>query len=504
MLTSRFNRPILRACMLLSTLAGGVVTPALAQPADRIGAINRAITVAQTANPGTWFLAAELEPEDGTWIVDVKSAPPGGGTLFRTEIDAFNFNVRRVRTDSESASKASKNAAEIAAHAAAAVTLEQAMQTATAASPSGAVISEVELELQNSPPGLFYEVRMLVSGVASVLRVDARSGDVAGGGGGGNGDNGNGGGSGGGSGGTPPVAGPIDSLADAIDAVPLISPDGLIKESRFEVKKGVATYKLEVIRPDNTIVEYTLNPAGTVIKTSRKPVSSRTASEVAFIRANIGNASITLSRAITAVLDANPGSAALEAKWEREHGRLAAKVKIRQGARVATAVVDAQTGFLTGGLRPMPPLSTVVDISGAIAAAVGAVPGTTPMKLELEREISGPVYKVQVVNTVTLSSWIVWLDGNSGAVYWIRPDPLNVGERRKFAARVAQLGQLSGTFQQAADLTLPNPNPNGTVVREIEIGFQRGVIGYEVDLVTGKTRSKFFVNGMTGAVTRRK
>ncbi len=240
------------------------------------------------------------------------------------------------------------------------------------------------------------------------------------------------------------------------------------------------------------------------MKAEPEAVSARDGAKIAFVRANIASATISLAQGIRTALEQNPGGVATSAEWDSEGGRLVAKVRVRVGSKVATAYVDAQTGFVTGGPTTPPPPTTTIDMNTALTTAATLVAGAQPFKVELDSEVFGPVWEVQVINLADFTSRVVKVNATTGAVISNTARVLSRGDRRQAQAEGALLGNLTLSFAQAAAAALPNPNPAGAFAREVEIDIERGRIGYEVEVRTGKSSAKWFVDGQTGALTRKR
>ncbi len=527
---------LLSGSVALVAFAGST---AFAQPADRAGAITQAISAAQAAAPGTWLVSAELEPDNGSWIVDVKTVSTNGARQTRARVNAFTFAMGRVRVDTLSASSAAQMAAMVAAQPGATVSLSNALSTAATLAPAGAGLRGVEFELENSPPGLFYDVSFDDAGVIRVVRVSATApispppGGGGGGGGGGTGggtddppgdDNGGGGGGGGAGGGTgggtddPPgddnggggggtggvSLGALPTLQSAILAIATLDPAALILEAKNEIRDGAPIYKVVIADSAGALFEYKISPAGAIIELEPEAKDAEDAAVIAALIAKAGSLGINLSGAAQQAADANPGATLLDVEWEIEHARLVVQVRLRlEGAEIKVRF-DAITGQPLTNTNPGPGGAGVIALGDALTAAAGAAPGLVALEVELETEDAGPAFDIRMVNPVTFSAQVVRVDATTGDVLGVTPITLSKRDRKEIKAEIARLAQLVITFDAAAAAVLPSPNPAGAHVRSVEVEVHKGRIGYSVEVMTGKAKSKFFVDGVTAQVTRRK
>lgn len=506
---------LLSGSVALVAFAGST---AFAQPADRAGAITQAISAAQAAAPGTWFVSAELEPDNGSWIVDVKTVSTNGARQTRAQVNAFTFAMGRVRVDTLSASSAAQMAAMVAAQPGATVSLSNALSTAATLAPAGAGLRGVEFELENSPPGLFYDVSFDDAGVIRVVRVSATApiSPPAGGGGGGGGgsgtgggtddppgdDNGGGGGAGGGTGGVS--LGALPTLQSGILAIATLDPSALILEAKNEIRNGAPIYKVVIADSAGALFEYKISPAGAIIELEPKAKDAEDVAVIAALIAKAGLLGINLSGAAQQAEDANPGATLLDVEWEIEHARLVAQARLRlEGAEIKVRF-DAITGQPLTNTNPGPGGAGVIALGNALTAAAGAAPGLVALEVELEIEDAGPAFDIRMVNPVTLSAQVVRVDATTGDVLRVTPITLSKRDRKEIKGEIARLAQLVVTFDAAAATVLPRPNPAGAYVRSVEVEVHKSRIGYSVEVMTGKAKSKYFVDGVTAQVTRRK
>lgn len=502
---------LLSGSVALVAFAGST---AFAQPADRAGAITQAISAAQAAAPGTWLVSAELEPDNGSWIVDVKTVSTNGARQTRARVNAFTFAMGRVRVDTLSASSAAQMAAMVAAQPGATVSLSNALSTAATLAPAGAGLRGVEFELENSPPGLFYDVSFDDAGVIRVVRVSATAPiSPPPGGGGGGGGGGTGGGTddppgddnGGGGGGTGGVSlGALPTLQSAILAIATLDPAALILEAKNEIRDGAPIYKVVIADSAGALFEYKISPAGAIIELEPEAKDAEDAAVIAALIAKAGSLGINLSGAAQQAADANPGATLLDVEWEIEHARLVVQVRLRlEGAEIKVRF-DAITGQPLTNTNPGPGGAGVIALGDALTAAAVAAPGLVALEVELETEDAGPAFDIRMVNPVTFSAQVVRVDATTGDVLGVTPITLSKRDRKEIKAEIARLAQLVITFDAAAAAVLPSPNPAGAHVRSVEVEVHKGRIGYSVEVMTGKAKSKFFVDGVTAQVTRRK
>lgn len=137
---------------------------------------------------------------------------------------------------------------------------------------------------------------------------------------------------------------------------------------------------------------------------------------------------ISLSSAISAAVGATPGSVFLELELETEVGRSFYKIKTATGnpVRVRESIVDARTRriwsttLLPAAIQKVRDAARVLSRTGQLTVSPGQaeqnvlaqVPGATIVKMELEPEGSGLVYKIDaMVGTKTFLMQVNAING---------------------------------------------------------------------------------------------
>lgn len=122
---------------------------AIAQPADRPAAFTQAINAALTLSPGLNFYEAKLENDNGVWLFDIELFNTGGTLKTEYEIDALTFAVLKNEVESTTSAEQAEFLAIAALLGGAGVTPAQAVTAVTPRTPLGAQFEQIEREIQS-------------------------------------------------------------------------------------------------------------------------------------------------------------------------------------------------------------------------------------------------------------------------------------------------------------------------------------------------------------------
>ena len=472
-------------CSVLTAagLFGAAVSSAMAQPADRPAAFQSAIATSLAISPGYFLREASLENDSGYWKFEVEVVSSNGLTRLKHDLDASTLAVLRTRNESMSSSKIAQVQAMLAAFGSATITYQQAFALVIPRTPFGTQLAQVETGVEGGHPT--YKFDFSDSTSTSRVNIDAQAGAPTGGGGGG---------------GTP-GAGDItldQAIAIAIAAYPgarIIETEFEASDHRWEIElitaAGVAR-KLRIATPGGAILSDDLHLRG-----REKACDDR-------LRLNgLPSATITLAQARVIATNAAPGSTAIKAEWEFEHGVLVAKVTVQDAVGVRVILVNGATGAIvtptvvTGTTtQPVP----VIDAAGAVAAALASSPGAAVTSVEMEPKGGRQFYKVKTITLTTpLRLRELVVDGKTGVVWSSTLLPMSAAYLPTARDFVRLLPNATKTFANAQSIALATLQDGQ--IQSIELEPEQGTfLEYSVKVLVGVKTFELAIDSRTGAV----
>lgn len=478
----RSARPTFAALALVA-----LVSPALAQPADRPAAFQSAIAAGQALAPSLVFYEAELKNDDGTWIFDVEFVNSAGTAITEYEILASTFAVRSQEFETATGAKAAEIQAVLQRFSTATVTLSAAFTTASQRVPAGGLLEKVAKEVQ-SGQGV-YDFRYIVPGNRDArVRVNASSGAPTGG------DQ---------PGGSLPPSGSI-TLEQAINQASLATTAGRVLEAEFESDEG--KFEVKVINSEGGYVKYEYAAVGGTLLRSETDLKSRSdAAEKRFINQLLNSAAITLPQAIASARAAAAGATPIKAEWELEKALLVAKIVMQDATGLRTFYFDASTG---GSTTPPPPTNPaplpdpLITIQAAITAALAATPGSTALEVEYEIEGGRPFYQVKSILNNPPRLFYSLVDARTGRVWLTNQIPWN----SSFRQRILNVFNIINTATISFEAAIANarssigggqitkielrPNGSGRLVYRIDAIIDTRMFELQVDAGSGDVRPR--------------
>lgn len=473
---------VLSACVAAACLSGGVPS-ALAQPADRPAAFQSAIAGSLAISPGYALAEASLENDSGQWKFEVQVVSSNGMTMLEHELDASTFAVLRTRNKSLSSSKISQLQTMLAAFGSATINYQQAFALAVPRTPFGTQMVQVETGVEGGHAT--YKFDFSDGATTSRVNIDAQTGAPTGGGGGG---------------GTP-GAGDItleQAIAIAVGAYPgarIIQTEFEASDHRWEIElitaAGVAR-KLRIATPGGAILSDDLHLRG-----REKKCDDR-------LRLNgLSGATITLAQAMVVATGAAPGSTAIKAEWEFEHGVLVAKVTVQDSVGVRVILVSGVTGavvtpaVVTGTTTQPAP---IVDSAGAVAAALASSPGAAVTSVEMELKGGRQFYKVKTITLATpLRLRELVVDGKTGVVWSSTLLPMSAAYLPTARDFVRLLPTATKTFANAQSIAMATLQDGQ--IQSIELEPEQGTfLEYGVKVLVGEKLFELVIDSRTGAV----
>ncbi len=476
------RRSVLAVSAAAACLSGGVPS-VLAQPADRPAAFQSAISTSLAISPGYALAEASLENDDGQWKFEVQVVAASGMTMLEHELDASSFAVLRTRNKSLSSSKISQLQTMLAAFGSATINYQQAFTLAVPRTPFGTQMVQVETGIEGGHAT--YKFDFSDGTTTSRVNIDAQAGAPTGGGGGG---------------GTP-GSGDItldQAIAIAIGAYPgarIIETEFEASDHRWEIElitaAGVAR-KLRIATPGGAILSDDLHLRG-----REKKCDDR-------LRLHgLSAATITLAQSMIIATNSAAGSTAIKAEWEFEHGVLVAKVTVQDSVGVRVILVNGATGSIvtptvvTGTTTPPAP---VVDVAGAVAAALANSPGAAVTTVEMELKGGRQFYKVKTITLATpLRLRELVVDGKTGVVWSSTLLPMSAAYLPTARDIVRLLPTAIKTFANAQSIALATLQDGQ--IQSIELEPEQGAfLEYGVKVLVGEKLFELVIDSRTGAV----
>ena len=476
-------------------LAAG--SPALAQPANRPAAFQSAIGASLALAPGWVFYEASLENDGGQWKFEVDVVAANGMTMLEYEVDASTFAVLRSRNKSLSSSKISQIQSTLAAFGAATITYPQAIALAAGRTPFGTQMQQIEVGVESAHATYKFDFSDSLGSVQRV-NVDAVTGGASTGGSSGGG--GGGGSGGGGCGGGMPAPGDL-TLDQAIAVANSVYPGARILETEFEASDH--RWEIKLVTAQGVARKLRIaSPGGAILSDDTRLRGREDSADDNLRLHSLSGAAITLAQAKALALNFAPGTTARKAGWEYEHGRLVAKVEVDDSIGPRTILVDASDGsqvIPTPDAAPAAAPAPLVDVAGATAATIAAVPGSAPISLEMELKGGRQFYKVKVLSLATpLRLREIVVDGKTGVVWSNTLLPMSAAYLPTARLIVQLLPTATRTFASANQIAVATLADGQ--VQSIELESQGSFLTYNVDVLVGTKMFELVIDSRTGAV----
>ncbi len=474
--------------MVLS--AGAIIlaagSPARAQPANRPAAFQSAIGTSLALAPGWVFFESSLENDGGQWKFEVDVVAANGMTMLEYEVDATSFAVLRTRNKSLSSSKISEIQTTLVALGAASITYQQAIALAIPRTPFGTQMQQIEVGVENAHATYKFDFADSLGAVQRV-NVDAVSGTPAGTGGGGGG------------GGTP-APGDL-TLEQAIAVANGAYSGARILETEFEASDH--RWEIKLVTAQGVARKLRIaSPGGAILSDDARLRGREDSADDNLRIHSLSNAAITLAQAKVLALGFAPGSTARKAGWEYEHGRLVAKVEVDDSIGTRTILVDASSGSQVTPTPDVPPAAQpapLVDVAGATAAAIAAVPGSAAVSVDMELKGGRQFYKVKVLSlALPLRLREIVVDGKTGVVWSNTLLPMSTSYLPTARQIVQLLPTANQTFANANQIAIATLADGQ--VQSIEIESQGAFLTYNVDVLVGVKMFELVIDSRTGAV----
>ena len=474
------------------TLSAGAIflaagSPALAQPANRPAAFQSAIGASLALAPGWVFYESSLENDGGQWKYEVDVVAANGMTMLEYEVDATSFAVLRTRNKSLSSSKISEIQTTLAALGAATITYQQAIALAVPRTPFGTQMQQIEVGVESAHATYKFDFADSLGAVQRV-NVDAVTGTPAGTSGGG-----------GGGGGTP-APGDL-TLEQAIAVANGAYPGARILETEFEASDH--RWEIKLVTAQGVARKLRIaSPGGAILSDDARLRGREESADDTLRIHSLSSAAITLAQAKVLAVGFAPGSTARKAGWEYEHGRLVAKVEVDDSIGTRTILVDSSDGSQvtpTPDVAPATPPVPLVDVAGATAAAVAAVPGSAAVSLDMELKGGRQFYKVKVLSLTTpLRLREIVVDGKTGVVWSNTLLPMSASYLPTARVILQLLPTATQTFANANQIAIA-ALADGQV-QSIEFESQSTFLTYNVDVLVGTKMFELVIDSRTGAV----
>lgn len=505
----RFGAAGLVSCVsVVSLVSGGLaVSSAHAQPADRSAAFAGAIAAAEALQPMIPFYEADVENDDGEWVIDVKLATTNGLTIYEYEFDAITLALRSVEIEPAGPGKAAEIQAWLALLPQAQISPARAIELALPRTPNNKALDSIEREIENAR--LVYEFKYFPVGSnsndddggnrAAKLYVDAITGVVRS-----PGDAGPGGG------GNPPPQGSI-TILQAIEIATAARP-GLVIEADFESDDN--QWKVKVL--DTSVTPFVLYEVridamtGDVVEIEIKPRSREDrardrVTRIALARVNLSAAQLAGIVAGLPLDGARPSGL----EFEFEDGRLIAMAEVSDDNAPRVIRIDASSGLpIDAAPQPAAPDPTPVGAitpASAVTLAEQATPGSIGIEVELELEAGRSFYKVLTATSPPTRIRETTVDARTGRVWGTTQIPAS----NQFLAQVNQIlarrAGVSLTFAQAQTraLNLVGGASVNAIVEKMELEPEDGSLTYDVDVRVGTETFELEVPATTGRASPR-
>jgi uncharacterized membrane protein YkoI len=479
------------------SLAAALALPSVvfAQPADRPAAFTQAVGVAMARVPSFIFHEAELENDHGQWLIKVELVAPSAAQQAELEISTTTFGVLKSETEGVFPAQQAVLQALLAQVGTASLSPAQAIAAAAPRTPSGQQLRKMELQLEHGALAYKFEF----SGGGRVF-INAATGAASGSGSTNTGTSGSGG-SGGGGGGSDDL--PSGPLPTAVQTALAAYPGARVLEVEFE--PGDDRWEVKIVTAQGEVRKLRVSTAGAVLgdDAARQSREDRARDRLRTLKAQ--GAQITLEQATQAALAANPGTTAVKAEWEFEHGVLVAKVIVQDAVGQRTVLIGASSGAVVTPVpapAPAPAPVPVLTPAAAAQAALAVNPGATAIEVEAEAEGGRVFYKVRTLTTaqpLRLRETVV--DGKTGQVWSTTLMPMAADYLARARRVNALLPTRARTLAQAQSLALATLG-DGTV-ESIELEPEDAGLAYRVDVRVGETVFPLRVDAATGEVRPR-
>jgi uncharacterized membrane protein YkoI len=463
----------------LIAASGSIAT---AQPVDRPAAFQTAIANSLAQAPGYSLYEASLENDSGQWKFEVQVVAANGLTMLEYEVDATSLAVLRSRNKSLSSSKISEIQTTIAAFGAATITYQQAFTLVVPRTPFGTQMDQVETGVEGGHPT--YKFDFTDGTTSQRVNVDAQTGAPTGSGGGGG-----------------PTLGDI-TLDQAIAIAVGTYPGAKILESEFESSDH--RWEIKLITAAGVARKLRIaTPGGAILSDDVDLRGRERAADDRLRLGSLPSASISLAQAMQLAVAAAPGSTAIKAEWEYEHGVLVAKVTVQDAVGVRVILINASTSAIvipTPDPTPSADPAPIVDMAGAVAFAQTASPGAAVLNVEMELKGGRQFYKVKTITLTTpLRLRELVVDGKTGVVWSSTLLPMSAAYLPTARQIVQLLPTATRTFANAQTIALA-ALADGQI-RSIELEAEQGTfLAYNVDVLVGTKTFSLVIDSRTGAV----
>ena len=469
--------------LFAGTLIAASVSPALAQPADRPAAFRSAIAASLATSPGYALAEASLENDSGQWKFEVQVVSAAGTTLLQLDVDASTFAILRTRSESLSAGKIAELQATLAAFGSATTTYQQAFTLVVPRTPFGTLMQQVETGVEGGHAT--YKFDFSDGSTTSRVNIDAQTGAPTGGGGGG---------------GTP---GSGDVTLDQAIAIAIGAyPGAKILQTEFEASDH--RWEVELVTAAGVARKLRIaTPGGAILSDNAQLRGREKACDDRLKLHGLPAATITLAQAMVIATNAAPGSTAIKAEWEFEHGLLVAKVTVQDSVGVRVILVNGATGAIvtptvtTGTTTPPVP---VVDVAGATAAALASSPGAAVSTVQMELKGGRQFYKVKTISLTTpLRLRELVVDGKTGVVWSSTLLPMSAAYLPTARDIVRLQPTTMTTFAGAQSIALATLQDGQ--IQSIELEPEQGTFQkYGVKVLVGEKLFELEIDSRTGAV----